>query len=204
MLTTSWRASRADGTEITRLTDDQTGDRRDCSLVGHEIDWTRPGPGADGPDSSTTRILFPYSGSPTDEAALDVAAEWAVALRASAWVLYVRPWDTSRGGHYFVETRAEARAVTTEAVVRLRARGVSASGVVRSADRGRIAHAILAEADALDVRMIVLGTRARGVLGAALLGSTSRTVARRAARPVVLVKARVPPTFATRRQPLDT
>lgn len=164
MPTRSSRTSRAEGMGITRLTDG-------------------------GADSSTARILFPYNGSPIAEAALDVAAEWAIALRANAWVLYVRPWDTSRGGHYIVETQAEARAVAAQAVVRLRARGISASGVIRSADRGRIAQAILAEANALDVRMIMLATRARGILGTALLGSTSRSVARRAARPVVLVRA---------------
>jgi nucleotide-binding universal stress UspA family protein len=144
-----------------------------------------------GTGSSAPRILFPYNGSPTAQAALDVAAEWAHALHAEAWALYVRPCDVSRGGHYYLETRAEARALATEAAARLRGRGVSASGIVRDADRGRIAHAILAQADALDVRVIVLGTRARGNLRAALLGSPSRSVARRSTRSIVLVRAAV-------------
>ena len=141
-------------------------------------------------DSSPASLLFPYSGSPTADAALDVAAGWAHALFADIWVLYVRPWDTCRGGHYFVETRHEARSVAQTAVRRLRGRGVPASGVLRDASRERVARAILAEADAVDARLIVLGTGSRGVVGRALLGSTSAAVARRTARPLILVEAR--------------
>jgi len=152
-------------------------------------DWTATTPRLDaGGDPSWIRILFPYSGTPTAAAALDVAADWAHALRAEAWVLYVRPWDTSRGGHYYVETRAEAHAVTQAAVSRLRRRGVTASGVVRDADRARLVDTILAEAEAVDARLIILGTRARRVLSAALVGSTTLAVARRATGPVILVK----------------
>lgn len=41
-------------------------------------------------------VLVPYGGSRTADGALEVAAPWAGALNADAWVLYVRPWDTSR------------------------------------------------------------------------------------------------------------
>ena len=64
-------------------------------------------------------------------------------------MLYVRPCDVSRGGHYYVETRTEARALATEAVARLRSLGVAASGNIRSADRVLVTRAILAVADAL-------------------------------------------------------
>ena len=139
--------------------------------------------------TSRVALLFPYSGTPTADVALEAAADWAQTLFADVWVLYVRPWDTCRGGHYFVETRLEARAVAQAAVRRLRLRGVPASGVLRDADREQVAGAILAEADAVDARLIVLGTRSRGVVGRALLGSTSAAVARRAARPLILVEA---------------
>lgn len=153
-------------------------------------EWTATTPAIEvsNANPSRSRLLFPYSGSPTADAALDVAADWAHALCADAWVLYVRTWDTSRGGHFYIETRAEASALAQVAVSRLRLRGVTASRVVRDADRARLADAILVEAEALDARLIVLGTRARGVLGAALVGSTSMAVARRASRPVILVK----------------
>ncbi|HSV37972.1 MAG TPA: universal stress protein [Nocardioidaceae bacterium] len=152
-------------------------------------EWTATIPRIDRPSIGfpQSRLLFPYSGSPTADNALDAAAEWAHALRADAWAIYVRAWDTCRGGHYYVETPAEASAVAQVAVNRLRQQGVTTSGVVRDADRAHVARAIVAEAEALDVRLIVLGTRARSVLGTALLGSTSTAVARRASRPVILV-----------------
>jgi nucleotide-binding universal stress UspA family protein len=132
-------------------------------------------------------MLFPYSGSPTAEAALDVAAYWAHELRADVWVLYVRPWDTSRGGHYYVETRLEAAAVAHAAVRRFRSHGLPTSGVVRDAARERVAWAILTEAETVDARLIVLGTRSRGLVSKALLGSTSAAVTRRTVRPLVLL-----------------
>ena len=154
-------------------------------------DWHSDARREGGPSDESSRValLFPYSGSRTADAALDVAAEWAHALFADVWVLYVRTWDTYRGGHYYVETRPEAHAVAQAAMRLLRLRGVPASGVVRDADRERVAGAILAEADAVDARLIVLGTRSRGVLGRTLLGSTSAAVARRATRPMILVEA---------------
>jgi nucleotide-binding universal stress UspA family protein len=95
----------------------------------------------------------------------------------------------ARGGYYYAETRGEARARAQQAANRLRLAGVDASATVRNARRERIPAAILAEAAALDVSVIVLGTRARGALSAAMVGSTSAAVARRSSRPVILVKA---------------
>ena len=153
--------------------------------------WTSaPRPGAElGHGSRRRCVLVPYSGSRTADGALEVAASWAGALNADAWVLYVRPWDTSRGGHFYLETRAEARVRAQAGVRRLRGYGATASAVVRDADRAKVAQTIVAEAEALDACFIVLGTSARRALGAALVGSTSLAVARRATRPVILVKA---------------
>lgn len=167
-----------------------TSRKATAQIASHE--WhsdarREPGPGD---ERSRVSVLFPYSGSRTADAALDVAAGWAHALFADVWVLYVRPWDTARGGHYYVETRPEAGAVAQAAVRLLRLRGVPASGLVRDAARDRVARVILAQADAVDARLIVLGTRSRGVLGRTLLGSTSASVARRATRPLILVEAR--------------
>ena len=108
------------------------------------------------------RLLLPYSGSRTADAALDVAIDWARALSADVWVLYVRSWDTCRGGHYFVETPREAHAVAQVAMRLLRRHGVSASEFVRDADREHVARVIVTEADALGARLIVLGSRCRG------------------------------------------
>lgn len=145
---------------------------------------------AGGGGSDPSRVLVPFNGSPVARKALDVAANLGRGRSGVVWVLYVRPWDVGRGGTRFcLETPDEARSCAQEAVAELRRRGVSASAVVRDARREKVAQAIAAEAERLEVGCIVLGTHARGAIGLALLGSTSHTVARTAARPIILVKS---------------
>jgi nucleotide-binding universal stress UspA family protein len=135
--------------------------------------------------------LVAYNGSRTATAAIDVAADWIQAWSAETWVLYVRPWDRTRGsGRFFLETRSEARALAQTGVNRLCTKGVTATALVHDACRQRVAEAIVAQAEALGASCIVLGTHARGILSLAVLGSTSHAVLRKANRPVVLVKAR--------------
>jgi nucleotide-binding universal stress UspA family protein len=83
----------------------------------------------------------------------------------------------------------EARQCAYAAVAVLRRRGVPASAVVRDAPREKVGQAIAVEAERLDCGSIVLGTHAHGAFVSALLGSVSRAVARRATRPVILVRA---------------
>ena len=71
--------------------------------------WPSTTPDQDGDAPERRRILVPYCGTRTAEAALETAADWCHALAAEAWVLYVRPWDPVRGGRIFLETPAEAR-----------------------------------------------------------------------------------------------
>jgi nucleotide-binding universal stress UspA family protein len=170
----------------------------DCVEDDPWTGWPSTTPDQDGAAPDRRRVLVPYCGTRTAEAALETAADWCHALAAEAWVLYVRPWDPVRGGRNFLETPAEARAVAQVAVGRLRGRGVSASGVVRDASRGRISDTIVAEAEALGACSIVMGTPVRRVLSEVLLGSTSLAVARRSPRPVILVKAPKRPSISQR------
>lgn len=134
------------------------------------------------------RLLVPYSGSATADAALEMAADWTRAFAAEVWVLYVRTWDPMPGGgRCYIESPSEAWCVAQKAVAYLRRRGVAASGIVRDAYWTHVADVIVAQAERLDARYIVVGTRARRALTAALLGSTSLEVARRATRPVLMV-----------------
>ena len=72
-------------------------------LASHE--WISTTLRQDEPPGESSRVALLFrTGSPTADAAL-VVPDWAHSLLADAWVLYVRPWDISRGGHYFVETR---------------------------------------------------------------------------------------------------
>jgi nucleotide-binding universal stress UspA family protein len=136
------------------------------------------------------RVLLPYSGSRTADAALDFVTGSGMLATAEVWVLYVRPYDVDRGGCYYLETPLDACTRAQLAASRLRLAGVACSAIVRDARRDQIASTILAEAAARNVSSIVLATRARGALSVALFGSTSATVARRSWRPVLVVKAR--------------
>ncbi|WP_281280835.1 universal stress protein [Nocardioides guangzhouensis] len=148
-----------------------------------------PGRGGEVDGGGHGRVLVPYCGGRVAQAALDVAASWALSHAADACVLYVRPCDLSRGGYYYVETVADAMAVAEAGAIRLRARGVTTCSRVVDSDRRLLSAAIVNYAACTEARVVVLGTRARGLLHATLVGSTSWQVARRADRPVILVNA---------------
>jgi nucleotide-binding universal stress UspA family protein len=152
--------------------------------------WPSRSQPADRGGSDPFRILLPYNGTAVARQALDVAANLSRGRSAVVWILYVRHWDIDRaGGRFCLETPDEAQLCARTAATELRRRAVAASAVVRDAPRERVPRAIAAEAERLDVSCIVLGAHARRALGSALLGSTSVGVARRATRPVILVKA---------------
>jgi nucleotide-binding universal stress UspA family protein len=54
--------------------------------------------------------------------------------------------------------------------------------------RGNPAHAIVAYAESVDADLIVVGSRGRGTIAGALLGSVSRSVLHEAKRPVLIVR----------------
>lgn len=67
--------------------------------------------------------------------------------------------------------------------------GLRAESVVR---RGSAANALADIAEERDARLVVVGARRHGRVGAALLGSTSGTLLRRSRRPVLVVPAAAP------------
>ena len=153
-------------------------------------DWASPSPGSEGDGGDLSRILVPYNGTAVARQALEVATTIALSRTTVVWVLHVRAWDIGTGGIRFcLETKDEAHHCAQTAVTHLRRRGIAASALVRDARREKVPHAIAAEAARLEVGCIVLGTPARRALSSALVGSTSLTVARRATRPIILVKA---------------
>jgi nucleotide-binding universal stress UspA family protein len=164
--------------------------RLDQHLATPGPDWWGDSEILDDGGSEPFRFLVPYNGSAVSRQALHVAAGLGNSRSAIAWILYVRPWDVARTGvRICLETSEEARRCAYTAVAELRRRGVPASGVIRDARRERVGQVIAAEAERLDVGCIVLGTHAHGAWLSALLGSVSRKVARRATRPVILVRA---------------
>jgi nucleotide-binding universal stress UspA family protein len=172
--------------------------RGGVSIVGGQVDaprdlpwtgWPSPRTPDPGGGRGPTRVLVPFNGTQVARKAIDVAASLTSGRTSVIWILYVRPWQIGRGGMRFcLETMDEARQCAQSAVTDLRCRGVSASAVVRDARRENVARMIADEGERLDVSCIVLGTHARGSLLSALLGSTSLSVARKATRPIILVK----------------
>jgi nucleotide-binding universal stress UspA family protein len=111
------------------------------------------------------------------------SASTKLALSASFGALAVDEHETLD-----VAERAAAGAAAEQAVARARGAGHTASSRVEEA-RGEIWPAILAVADEMEAALIVTGTRGRGSVKRALLGSVSHDVLDHAERPVLIVPA---------------
>ena len=140
------------------------------------------GPGGEGP------VVVGVDGSPGAEAAL----RWAVdetRRRGGALeviVAWQRPalasWALSRTAPYTEEMTAEAEHLLEEALVRVDTSGLP---VVRTVVEGSPAGALLAGSRAASV--LVVGTRGRGAVADAILGSVSHQVVDHSLGPVVVV-----------------
>jgi Universal stress protein UspA and related nucleotide-binding proteins len=103
-------------------------------------------------------------------------------------VLHVRETAQGKAGLLSPETRAEAVALVTDVVSRLREGGVIALGEIQPAPLGQIAARILAEAEAQQASLIVMSSRPMSGISAALCGSVSRGVLKHATCPVLIVR----------------
>jgi nucleotide-binding universal stress UspA family protein len=84
------------------------------------------------------------------------------------------------------ETQAEATAA--EGAVLARGHGGHAT-VVSAKSTGNVASTIMAEADRVGAAVVVIGTRGRSAVKAAILGSVSAAVTASSRRPVLVVRA---------------
>jgi len=134
------------------------------------------------------RLLLPYTNSEPAERALNAAVDLSCLFSAEIWVLHVREWDELvRGGRSYLETRQEAVALVGGAVEQLREHGLTARAVVKDSARGSVPQQIAVKAQELRADAIVVGARQRSLLSAALFGSVSLGVMRRANCPVIVV-----------------
>ena len=146
-------------------------------------------------------VLFCYDGSEESRRALG-AATGLIAPKEQAVVLTVWQPLTARlteSGGFGVSTleaaeevddreRDAAREAAEEGARRVTEAGFAATSRIDQALSG-VWRTIIDVADELDAALIVCGTRGRGSLRSALLGSTSHDVLQHAGRPVLISPA---------------
>jgi nucleotide-binding universal stress UspA family protein len=141
-------------------------------------------------------VLIAYDGSKDARAAISVAGQ--LFPGSEAVVLYARePLEAVAAhleGHPALEDLRNSDAASLDAsekVAAEQARDAGLNAAPRVASTGQTAaEAIIEAAEALDAELIVVGSRGRRGLHAALLGSTSTTVLHRTGRPTLVVPPR--------------
>jgi len=135
------------------------------------------------------RILVALDHSAVSDHVLAAAKELASMSKAKVWVLHLREREViAQMGDVPSETEDEATQAVNGAVKELTGLGVEAHGEVRNTTFGHAAREIMADAKEHDVNVIVMGSRGRGDLAGAILGSTAHKVIHLADRPVLVVR----------------
>jgi nucleotide-binding universal stress UspA family protein len=138
------------------------------------------------------KILIATDGSPEARMAVELGIEIASDHEASVVLVQVIP--PVRTTEFNPGVRIQAipaelrlrRAVALHDAAQLAGEhGVESTFEVLTGDP---ADEIVAYADSIDADLVVIGSRRRGVLASALLGSVSREVLRESRRPVLVVK----------------
>ena len=138
------------------------------------------------------RIVIAYDGSDGGREALEQGLQLARRARAAATVVYVRHAPLPIVGDPFYE-RALSKELWRGRDVLAEARLYAAAfAIVPETEllEGDAAEQILELARARDADLIVVGSRGRGAIAEALLGSVSQTIVHGADRPVLVAKRR--------------
>ena len=137
------------------------------------------------------QILIATDGSSSAQDAVDIGLDLAQEQGADVTLVHVTPVEEIRGG------RGGAHALThredideSETALKDAADAADAAGVSYELERfsGETVETIVALADSKNADLIVLGSRGRNAVTAALLGSVSQGVLHEAKRPVLVVK----------------
>jgi len=147
------------------------------------------------PDERLT--LFCYDGSEESRRALASTTGLLASTRAvvlTVWQPLTARLVESGGFGVFAlddetevdeQERTAAQEAADDGARRAREIGLDATARIEESD-GAVWQTIVAVADELDVGLIVCGTRGRGTVRTALLGSTSHAVLQHSARPVLV------------------
>jgi nucleotide-binding universal stress UspA family protein len=137
------------------------------------------------------QILIATDGSPSAEEAVEVGLELAKEQGADVTFVHVTDPDEMRAGRSASHPLTHTEEVDdSEVVLKAAAQTADEAGVSYALERvsGNTAESIVALADEKDADLIVVGSRGRGSVATALLGSISHAVLRHANRPVLVVK----------------
>jgi len=136
------------------------------------------------------KLLVAVDDSEVTERVLGAARDLATLSQGEVWVLHLREreYAAKAGMVPSAETAGDAQAEVDAAAGELIKAGIKAHGVVRNTLFGYAAREIVEEAKALEVGVIIMGSRGRGDLAGLLLGSTAHKVIHLADRPVLVVR----------------
>jgi nucleotide-binding universal stress UspA family protein len=137
-------------------------------------------------------LLVAIDGSTGSDAAIDEALELAREVGARVTFAFVRKPPSSLLGYPYYERLlrnelATAREATADAIRKALEAGVESASEILEGDP---VDEILSFADNERADLIVMGSRGRGALAGALLGSVSSGVAQHASVPVLIAKKR--------------
>jgi nucleotide-binding universal stress UspA family protein len=137
------------------------------------------------------QILIATDGSPSADEAVDVGIELAKEQGADVTFVHITDPDEFHGGRVGSVPITHTEPVDeSETALKNAADKAEEAGVSYALERvsGNTVDSIVALSDSKNADLIVLGSRGRGSVASALLGSVSHGVLRHSSRPVLVVK----------------
>jgi len=135
------------------------------------------------------RLLVAVDHSDISPRVLAAAKDLASLSKGKVWVLHLREREViAQLGDVPSESDREAQQAVLDGVDMLKQAGIDAEGEVRNTTFGHAAREILADAKEHDAGVIIMGSRGRGDLAGAVLGSTAHKVIHLTERPVLVVR----------------
>jgi len=134
------------------------------------------------------KLLVAVDRSENSERAVDVARDLARLSGAEVLVLHVKKVVLGGSGDVFdAEEESSIGELLEKTALRFEEIGLPVSVQVRTAEAGRTAHQIVRAASEFGADAIVIGSRGRSALSAAVLGSVAQGVLHLAKQRVVVV-----------------
>jgi nucleotide-binding universal stress UspA family protein len=135
------------------------------------------------------RLLVAVDHSEVSDRAIAAAKDLALLSKGKVWVLHLLEKEViAQMGDVPSESDQEAAQPVRDGVSMLRQAGIDAEGEIRPTTFGHAAREILADAKEHDADVIIMGSRGRGDLSGAVLGSTAHKVIHLTDRPVLVVR----------------